>query len=120
MATYTKEFLSSATGEASLGPMIKIDSISSGAPKTLHMTNISSSIKDEVWIYATNSGSVSANLSIVFDNEEITSSIPSKSGLTLVVPGLLINGDGNQSAVISAYASVANVISVSGYVNRIS
>ena len=50
-------------------------------------------------------------------SSEIT--IPSLSGLTLIVPGLILAGTGSAGNVIAAYAGTANVITVSGYVNRI-
>ena len=49
-------------------------------------------------------------------DDKITLSVPSKSGLTLVVPGLIISGS---SYPVRAFASTGSVVMISGYVNRI-
>jgi hypothetical protein len=51
-------------------------------------------------------------------DDEITVTVPSESGLYLVIPGLIIKGN-NTPLVVSAYADIANVVTLSGYVNRI-
>jgi hypothetical protein len=51
-------------------------------------------------------------------DDDIKLSIPATSGLTLVVPGLLIQGNATP-LVVRAYAATTNVVTVSGYVNRI-
>jgi len=53
-------------------------------------------------------------------DDDIKITIPSLSGLTLVVPGLILTGTGSAGNTIAAYAGTANVVTVSGYVNRIS
>jgi hypothetical protein len=88
-------------------------------------TNIHSAVSgtdsfDEVWIYAHNNSTSSVKLTIEYgstsaqDNIEI--SIPGESGLVLVVPGLFVNN----SLLVKAFAGTTNVLSIHGYVNRVS
>jgi hypothetical protein len=53
-------------------------------------------------------------------DDDIKLTIPAASGLTLVVPGLVLTGTGSAANTIYAYAGTANVVTISGYVNRIS
>jgi hypothetical protein len=48
-------------------------------------------------------------------DDDIKISIPSLSGLTLVAPDLVIRN----SLVVAAYAGTANVVTIHGYVNRV-
>lgn len=113
---------SSAPANGSGGTVVRQDM---GAGTTIHATGTSSSVIDEVWLYAYN-GDVSPRQLVIqyggttyIDNDnKIT--IPSQSGLTLVVAGLILTGTGSAANTIAAYASAANVITISGYVNRIS
>lgn len=120
MATFTKVALSGAT----TGVPIKVAATASTGT-TIHATGTSSSVQDEVWLYAYNSSTGPVALTIQYggttavDNDfKIT--IPSQSGLTLVVPGLILTGTGSVASTVYAYAATSNVITVSGYVNRIS
>jgi hypothetical protein len=121
MATFSKELLSGSTQ----GKAIKVAATTSGsAGTTLHETGTSSTIQDEVWLYAYNSAGVATVLTIQWGgvtavDNEIQLSIPATSGLTLVVPGLIITGDGAAANTVAAYAATTNVITISGYVNRI-
>lgn len=122
MAIYTKVLLSGS----SQGKAIKVVATTAGSNgTTIHATETSASTEDEVWLYAYNSAATATALTIQWggitavDNEfKIT--IPSQSGLTLVVPGLVITGDGTNASTVRAYAATTNVITISGYVNRIS
>jgi hypothetical protein len=122
MATFTKELLSGSTQ----GKAIKIAATTAGsAGTTIHATGTSAAIDDEVWLYAYNSSSNGVVLTIQWGgvtavDNEIKLTIPATSGLTLVVPGLIITGTGSAANTIAAYAGTTNVITVSGYVNRIS
>lgn len=121
MALYSKVKLSGSTQ----GKAIKIAATTSGsAGTTIHATGISSSIQDEVWLYAYNSSATATALTIQWGgvtavDNEIKLTIPSLSGLTLVVPGLVLTGTGAAANTIAAYAATTNVITVTGYVNRI-
>jgi hypothetical protein len=122
MATFTKVLLSGS----SQGKAIKIAATTSGSNgTTIHATGTSSSIIDEIWLYAYNSSSSAVVLTIQWGgitavDNEYKLSIPATSGLTLVVPGLVLTGDGTTATTTRAYAATTNVVTVSGYVNRIS
>ena len=119
MATYTKHLLSGSTG----GAPIQIVS-GSIEGELLHSTTTSSTTIDEIWIYANNIGTSDVELTIEYggidDVNKIIVTIPSKSGLVLVTPGLLLTGDGTNARWVTAIASSPSVINISGYVNRIS
>ena len=119
MATYSKVLLSGSTQ----GKAIKVVATAS-AGTTIHATGTSATIEDEIWLYAYNSSSVTVVLTIQFGgttavDNDIKLSIPATSGLTLVVPGLILTGTGSAANTVAAYAATANVITISGYVNRI-
>ncbi len=122
MATFEKVLLSGSTQ----GKAIKVAATTSGsAGTTIHATGTSSSIIDEVWLYAYNSSSSAVVLTIQWGgvtavDNETKLSIPATSGLTLVIPGLILTGTGSAANTIAAYAGTTNVVTVSGYVNRIS
>jgi hypothetical protein len=121
MATYTKALLSGSTQ----GKAIKIAATTSGsAGTTIHATGTSATTIDEVWLYSYNSSASSVVLTIQWGgvtavDNEIKLTIPATSGLTLVIPGLILTGTGSAVNTIAAYASTTNVITISGYVNRI-
>ena len=120
MATFTKVLLSGSTQ----GRQIKVAATASSGT-TIHATGTSSSVTDEIWLYAYNSSSSAVTLTIQYGStstpdDDIKLSIPVTSGLTLVVPGLVLTGTGSAANTVRAYAGTANVIMISGYVNRIS
>lgn len=120
MADVSKVLLSGSTG----GRNIKV--AATATPGTLiHATGISSSVQDEIWIWAQNTDTTDRKLTIEFggttapdDLFEMT--IPAEQGLAIVIPGLLLTGDGAAARNVRAFAAVANVIVLNGYVNRIS
>lgn len=119
MATFTKVLLSGSTQ----GKAIKVAATASTGT-TIHATGTSSSTIDEIWLYAYNSSSSAVNLTIQFGgttspDNDILLSVPASSGLTLVVPGLCLTGTGAAANIVYAWAGSANVITISGYVNRI-
>lgn len=121
MATYSKQFLSSLIDYTDAkGKPLVVTATSSGSPQQIHQTQVNADVIDEIWIYASNTASASVLLTMVLDTTEIKVTIPSQSGLTLVIPGLTLKGNSLESATVSAYASTANAIAISGYVNRIS
>jgi hypothetical protein len=120
MATFTKILLSGSTG----GRPIKV--AASGTPgTTIHTTPASSGVIDEVWLYATNTSSASVNLTIELGgtsdpDDRIIVAIPSRSGLSLVLPGSVLTGDGSNGRVLRAFSASSNNVNIVGYVNRIS
>jgi hypothetical protein len=120
MATFTKLHLSGSTG----GRPIKVAQTAT-AGTTIHTTGTSSSNLDEIWLYANNTSSSDVKLTVEYggasspdDLIEIT--IPAEAGLVLIIPGLLLSGDGTSGRTAAAFAATANVINITGYVNRIS
>ena len=119
MATFSKELLSGSTQ----GKAIKVAATASTGT-TIHATGTSATIEDEIWLYAYNSSASSVFLTLQFGgttavDNDIKLSIPATSGLTLLVPGLILTGTGSAANTVYAYAGTANVITISGYVNRI-
>ena len=119
MATFTKVPFSAQTD----GQAIKVVATAS-AGTTIHTTGTSATAFDEIWLYAYNSSTSAVALTVQFGgtttpDDDIKITIPSQSGLTLVVPGLILAGTGGAGNTIAAYAGTANVVTVSGYVNRI-
>ncbi len=114
---YTKEKLSGSTN----GRGIKVVATSSTGT-TIHATGTGNI--DEVYLYAYNSDTTARLLTIQFGgttspDDDIKVTIPAQSGLFLVVPGIPLFPSGS-AITVYAYAATANVITISGYVNRIS
>ena len=120
MPTFTKTLLSGSTQ----GKPIKVVATATTGT-TIHATGTSSTIIDEVWLYAFNSATGPVALTVEYGgttapDQNIVVTIPAQSGLTLVVPGLILTGTGAAANNVTAFAGSANVITISGYVNRIS
>ncbi len=120
MATFSKQKLSGSTNARGIAV---VQTATPGT--TIHATGTSSSIFDEIWLYANNIHSSAVTLTIEFGGTTTTSdliqlSIPATpSGLYLVCGGLILSGTGSVASTISAFASVASKIEIFGYVNRI-
>jgi len=121
VATYSKTLLSGSTQGA---PIAVAATASTGT--TIHATGTSSTAFDEIWLYATNTSTAAIVLTIQYGGtatvNQIQQTIPANSGLTLIVPGLVLTGSGGGSPTAStvyAYAGTASVINISGYVNRV-
>lgn len=115
MATYEKQKLSGSTN----GRSIKVAATAT-LGTTIHTAVSGTTDWDEVYLYAYNSSSVSKTLSIEFGgvstpDDVIALTVPPVDGETLVIPGFLLQN----SLVITAFATTANVITINGYVNRI-
>ena len=116
MATFSKQLLSGSTG----GRLIKVAATTTTGT-TIHATGTSSSILDEIWLYAVNSDTTARKLTIEYGgttspDDLIELTVAAESGLVLVVPGLILG----PSKTVTAYAATANVVVAYGYVNRIS
>lgn len=118
MPTIEKLILSGSTD----GRQILVSA--TGSPGTaIHTASTTSTTLDEVWLYATNNHTSDVNLTIQYGgttspNDSISISLPIRSGLYLLVPGLLIKGNATP-LIIRAFAGTTNVISISGFINRI-
>lgn len=116
MATAKKRLLSGCVD----GKPIKVVATAT-AGTTVHtaVAGTTAGTVDEVWLWAQNNHTANVVLTIEFGSadaeDNIIVTIPFKSGLVPVVPGLpLQNG-----AVVAAFASVTDVISIHGFVNAI-
>lgn len=113
--TLSKLPLSSSTN----GKAIKV--VATSSPGTaVHTAVTGTTDKDEVWLYAYNHDTVNRDLTIEYGGTSspdnlIVHTIPPKSGVVLVVPGLVLQN----GLAIAAFASSANVVTVMGFVNRI-
>lgn len=119
MATFSKVLLSGSTQ----GRGILVTGIMTPGT-TVHATGTSSSIQDEVWLYAVNSDTADRKLTVEFGgttvpNDQIEFTVKAENGLYLIVPGLVITGTGSAANTIRAYANGSGLISIFGYVNRI-
>lgn len=120
MATFSKQLLSGSTG----GRLIKVAATATTGT-TIHATGTSSSIIDEIWLYAVNSDTTARKLTIEFGgttspDDLIELTVAAESGLVLVVPGLILAGTGSAARTVTAFCATANVVSIGGYVNRVS
>jgi len=115
MAVLSKEKLSGSTD----GKQIKV--AATATPGTLIHTAVSGTTDlDEIWLYAYNHHTANVDLTIEWGgvaspDDLVQITIPFKAGRFLVVDGkLLQNG-----LIVRAFASVANVVMIDGFVNRI-
>ena len=121
MATYSKQLLSASTD----GRAIKVVATAiASSPTLIHTGSSTASTFEEVWIYAQNNHSADVALRLGFggvtDPDDIVEfTVKTKAGLFLIVPGLILKGNASAALTIRAAAGTTNVISLSGYVNRI-
>ena len=118
MATFTKNHLSGSTD----GKGIKVVQTAT-AGTTIHTGSTNTAQFHEVWLYAVNSSASAVKLTIEWGEAtapdgNIELSVAAESGLVLVVPGLVLQGNAT-ALVVKAFAATANVIVVHGYVNEI-
>jgi hypothetical protein len=117
MATALKRKLSGSTD----GKPIKVVQTAT-AGDTIHtaVAGTTAGTYDEIWLYAYNGHTAAVVLTIEFGgatvpDQNIVVSVANKSGLLLVVPGLILQN----GMVVKAFAATANVITISGWVNSI-
>jgi hypothetical protein len=124
MATFTKVKLSGAG--TTNGPIQTFVSPNYGTPVTIHTTGTSSSVLDEIWIYAWSKYNSDIYLDFEIDGITQFSSNFSVSQLgintpQLIIPGLILSGNGTTGTSIKVVDQMMNgSIYVMGYVNRIS
>ena len=106
----TKQFLDGCPD----GKSLKVTGTVLGSANTIHTGHATN--KDEVWLYAVNNDTISRELSVFIDDQETSVvSLPVKQGLLLIIPGLPVSN----SQTVKVFAAAANVVFVSGWVNRI-
>ena len=114
MSTYAKALLSASTN----GEQIQVAATSS--PGTLVHTAraVTGSSFDEVWLWATNTSGSAVSITVEYGTtgaaNQITVSIPSLSGLTPIIPGLILQN----ALTVKVFAVTTNVVNVSGFINQ--
>ena len=120
MATYSKVNLSASTH----GKAILVAGTNSGSATTIHTTGISATVLDEVWLFAFNADTTARKLTIEFGGttspgDTIILTVPPQTGQVVVISGQLLCGNGSAGLSVRAFCAAASVVSVVGYVNRI-
>lgn len=117
MATFTKVKLGGSTN----GRGILVAATSSPGTN-IHTTTTTASTIDEVWLYAQNTDTTARKLTIEWggtgSGDILEATIAPESGLVLISAGLILLYSGS-ATTIAAFAATTNVISIYGYVNRI-
>lgn len=118
MATFSKQILSGSTD----GKAIKVAATAT-AGTTIHTGSTTATTLDEVWLYAQNTDTTDRKLTIEWGgtaspDDLIEYTVKAENGLYLIVPGLILKGNAT-ALVVRAFAATANVITIHGYVNRI-
>lgn len=121
MATLSKLCLQPA-GTTGTGLAIKVAATAT-AGTAIHTASSTSTTIDEIWLYAVNTSASSVKLTIEWGeatapdgNIEVT--VQPEAGLVTIIPGLLLQGNAS-AKVVRAFAATANVITIHGFVNRI-
>lgn len=117
MTTAVKRKLSGSTD----GKAIKVVQTAT-AGDTIHtaVAGTTAGTYDEIWLWAYNGHTSDVALTIEFGgatvpDQNIVVTIPFKAGLVPVVPGFILQN----GMVVKAFASVANVVTLNGFVNAI-
>ena len=115
MATVVKRKLSGSTD----GMGIKVVATAT-AGTAIHtaIAGTTAGTFDEVWLWAYNGHTAAVTLTFEFGgatvpDQNIIVTLASKSGLVPIVPGLILQN----GATVKAFCSVANVVTLSGFVN---
>jgi hypothetical protein len=118
MATFSKLTLSGSTD----GRPIKVAATATPGT-TIHTASTVATTYDEIWLYAQNTDTTDRKLTIEFGgtsspDDLIEYTVKAENGLYLIVPGLVLKGNA-VALVVKAFAATADVVTISGYVNRI-
>lgn len=118
MATFSKEKLSASTDGKSI-----LVAATASPGTTIHTATTVTTTDDEIWIYAQNTSASAVKLTIQWGgttspNDDIEVTVAAEAGLMLVIPGLILVGNATP-LVVRAFAATTNVLTIHGYVNRI-
>ncbi len=88
---------------------------------TIHTATSTSGAMDELWLWAMNTDTSDRKLTIELGgttapNDLIELTMPAESGLIPIVPGFPLDG----GVIVKAFCATGNVVTVNGFVNRIS
>ena len=115
MATIAKTTLSDSTS----GRGIKVSETSTPG-QNIHTAVAGGSDIDEIWLWASNIHTSAVTLTLewgdVTSPDDLFKTVIQPNETVLVAPGRILNG----GIDVTAFASVDDVISIIGYVNRIS
>lgn len=118
MAVYSPQLLSGGTN----GVPVKVAATSIGSGTTIHTATSSTTGMDEITLFVTNTDTSDRTLTIGWggttDPDHLivkAMTIPASAGPIPLISGLRLNN----SLIVKAAASSANVLLISGYVNRI-
>jgi hypothetical protein len=119
MATFSKIPLSQSTNGKSI-----LLSLSASPGILLHTTGTSVADVDEVYIYASNNTTYDTGITLFWGSSAVSHNIMNLSinayaGITTVVPGLILRGDGSIGSPIYAYVTNPSAVNITGYINRI-
>jgi len=97
--------------------------VATATPGTLIHTAVAGVVAgtlDEIWLYAQNTSASSVKLTIEYGTTtapdgHIEATIAGESGLVQIIPGLVLQN----AQVVRAFADVASVIVIHGFVNAI-
>jgi len=117
MATIVKRKLSGSTDGK---PVLIAATATAGTTIHTAVAGTTAGTYDEIWLYAYNGGTSPIVLTIEFGgatvpDQNIIATVAIKSGLMLVVPGLILQN----GMVVKAFAGTTNLITISGFVNSI-
>lgn len=118
MATFNKITLSGSTDGRGI-----LVAATATPGTTIHTGSSTATTFDEIWLYAQNTDTSSRKLTIEWGSTSapgdlIELTVAAESGLVLVAPGLIIKGNGTP-LVVRAFAATTNVLTIHGFVNRI-
>ena len=120
MASISKVLLSGSTNGRAIKLTDTASSVNTDAGYLIHTAVAGTSDLDEVWLWAMNTDSSNRKLTIEFGgvtapDDLIELELTSEAGLVQVCPGLLLQN----GLHIKAFAAAANVVTIYGFVNRI-
>jgi hypothetical protein len=106
------------------GSPIKVTATTSGSANPIHTTTNDDTIVDEMWVYANNTSTSPATLTLQFGgttnpDDRIVFGITGGTGLFICIPGIPLKSTSSTAKTLSAFSGTANVINIVGYVNRI-
>jgi hypothetical protein len=114
MSVYKRKLSGSTDGKA-----IKITQTAT-AGDTIHtaVASTTAGTFDEIWLWAYNGHTDTVTLTIEFGgatvpDQNIIVTLAAKSGLIPIIPGLILQN----GMVVKAFCSVANVVTLTGFVN---
>ena len=118
MATFSRVLLSGSTD----GLPIKVSGTATGSANTIHTAIAGSTAFDEIYLWVANTSASAATLTLEWGSVTDPDghickavSIPANSPPIPIVAGCVLNN----AKVVKAFAGTANVLNITGYVNRI-